>query len=579
MTEPDRFLASLSRSAGRALPLAIAARVGHGALGVAAAWLLAGIVDATVFQGRDLAAVASTLAALAALYLGRALVAVIAENAAIAASAAVRKTLFRRLLAHLVALGPVRLTDLPPGEATTTLVDAVAATDAFWRRWLPTRAAVATLPLLILAVAGWLDWRTGLIFLATLPVLPLFMILAGRSAERASERQWANLTRLGGHLLDAIKGLPDLHLLGAARRQIAVVAAMADGYRRATMAVLRLAFLSALVLEFFATVSIAVTAVLVGFRLLWGEIDFHTGFFLLLIAPEFYAPLRRLGADRHAKMEAVGAAEKIVALLDRPLPAATGAAPPSFAAALAIRFEAVSAGYGDGRAALTDLSFSIAPGEHVALVGASGAGKSTVLALLLGFLPPSSGRILIDDQPLDALDVAAWRASIAHVPQRPHLFDGSIADNIRMGRPPADDAAIWAALTAARADAVVARLPDGLAARLGDRRLGISGGEAQRLMLARAFFRAAPLVIFDEPTAHLDPGTERDILTAVTAFAAGRTCLTVAHRPATIRAADRILVLDHGRLVESGSHDALIAADGVYARLLGAADTTPEVTA
>ena len=234
---------------------------------------------------------------------------------------------------------------------------------------------------------------------------------------------------------------------------------MAEGYRRATMAVLRIAFLSALVLEFFATISIAVTAVLVGFRLMWGEIDFRTGFFLLLLAPELYAPLRRLGADRHAKMEAVAAAEKIVAVLDRAALPPTGGAPFMPGRAVEIRFDAVSAGYGDGRDALTDVSFVIAPGEHVALVGPSGAGKSTVLALLLGFLRPSAGRILIDGTPLDTLDLGDWRRAIAHVPQRPHLFDGSIADNIALGRPDASAAEIRAALAAAHASMTFRRTP------------------------------------------------------------------------------------------------------------------------
>lgn len=570
MTDPEHFLASLTSTAGRALPLAMAARVTHGALAVVAAWLFAGILDGMVFKGRDLATLLPPIVALAGVHLGRAGLAVIADYAAIAASTAVRRHLFRRLVDHVVALGPIRLADIPTGDLVTTLIEAVAGTDPFWRRWLPTRAAVATLPLVILAVAGWLDWRTGLIFLATLPLLPVFMVLAGRSAERASARQWTLLTRLGGHLLDAIQGLADLHLLGAAQRQIAVVAAMAEGYRRATMAVLRIAFLSALVLEFFATISIAVTAVLVGFRLMWGEIDFRTGFFLLLLAPELYAPLRRLGADRHAKMEAVAAAEKIVAVLDRAALAPTGGAPLTPGRAVEIRFEAVSASYGDGRDALTDVSFVIAPGEHVALVGPSGAGKSTVLALLLGFLRPSAGRILIDGTPLDALDLADWRRAIAHVPQRPHLFDGSIADNVALGRPDVTEAEIRAALVAARVDDVVERLPDGVASRLGDRILGISGGEAQRLMLARAFLRPAPLVVFDEPTAHLDATTEADILAALAAFAQGRTALIVAHRPATIRAADRILVLDDGRVVETGRHADLMAADGVYARMINA---------
>jgi ATP-binding cassette subfamily C protein CydD len=418
---------------------------------------------------------------------------------------------------------------------------------------------------------------TGVVFLATLPLLPVFMVLAGRSAERASQRQWATLARLGGHMLDAVAGLADLKLARAATRQVAVVAAMAEGYRKTTMSVLRIAFLSALVLEFFATVAIAVTAVLVGFRLMWGEIDFHTGFFLLLLAPEFYAPLRQMGVNRHAKMEAIAAAERIVALLDRPAPEPTAGRgrPIAPGPAVGLTFDRVGAGYGDGRVALADVSFAVAPGEHVAIVGASGTGKSTLFALLLGFLQPTTGRILVDGVPLADLDLDDWRRHLVHVPQRPHLFDGSIADNVAMDRAPEAGAtvaeAVAVALRAARAEAVVAALPDGAGTRLGDRVSGLSGGEAQRLALARAFFRSGPLILFDEPTAHLDPATERDVAEAIAAFAAGRTLLTIAHRLDTIRRADRILVLDAGRLVESGRYDDLAAAGGPFARLVAAA--------
>ena len=338
----------------------------------------------------------------------------------------------------------------------------------------------------------------------------------------------------------------------------------------------------ALVLEFFTTVAIAVTAVLVGFRLMWGEIDFHIGFFVLLLAPEFYAPIRAVGVERHAKMEATAAAERIVAFLARPAPSQPQnirrLAPEKLSVAL--RLENVSVSYGDNPPALDGLNLDIAAGEHVALVGQSGGGKSTLFALLLGFVEAGAGSVLLDGVPLNELDLAQWRRFIAHMPQRPHLFDGDVAENVAMGRRPESgdvEAAVARALAAARADGLVARLPEGVRTRLGENGFGLSGGEAQRLALARAFYRPAPLVLFDEPTAHLDPATEQDLAEAVAERAVGRTMITIAHRLATVRHADRILVLERGRIVEAGRHENLLAASGHCARLISAAGLEPLV--
>ena len=557
-------MTALGEPARRPMRLAVAAALGQGLVQIAIAWITAHTIDAAVFKGAALATLMPQLLTLAALFALKAGLAALADLAGFAAACRARRALFARLVDHVVALGPVRLAGEASGDIATRLTDAVAAIEPYWRRWLPARAAASVLPVAILLVTLPVDWQTGLVFAATLPLLPLFMILVGRAAERANQRQWASLARLGGHLLDAIEGLADLVLNRAAQREVAIVRRMADDYRKETMAVLRLAFLSALVLEFFATVAIAITAVLVGFRLMWGDIAFADGLFLLLLAPQFYAPLRLMGVERHARMEATAAAERLVDLLDRPAPPATGTLRLPAAPALGVRFDRVSVRYGDGPAALADVSFTIAPGEHVALVGPSGAGKSTLLALIAGFIEPSAGRILVGDQPLAALDRRAFLDQLTLVPQRAAFFDDTIAANVAMGR----SGDLAAALVAARADGFVRRLPHGVDTRLGERGLGISGGEGQRLMLARALFRPAPLVLLDEPTAHLDRATEQDVGQAIATMIAGRTAITIAHRLATVRHADRILVLDAGRLVESGTHDELVARGGAYARLL-----------
>jgi ATP-binding cassette subfamily C protein CydD len=558
------LLDDLSAGVRTKTALLFAASIAEGVLGVLAAFLTARIIDAAVFLGAGLDAVLPQLAMLVGLALLKAAIGYGGGRIGFEAAARVREALFARLVDHVGALGPVRLAGTAAGDLATTLTDAVAGIEPYWRQWLPATATVAVLPVAILLVVLPVDWRSAAIFLVTLPLLPMFMVLAGRSAERANQRQWATMARLGGHLLDAVAGLADLVLLGAAKREAALVARTADDYRRETMKVLRLAFLSALVLEFFATVSIAATAVLVGFRLMWGEIAFVDGLFVLLLAPQFYAPLRTLGVERHARMEAVAAAERLADLLDRPAPVRTGGEPLAAGAAVSLRFDHVSAGYGDGRLALDDVSFEVRPGEHVAIVGESGAGKSTLLSLIAGFLEPSSGAILIDGRPLAGLDLDDVRRHIALLPQRAALFDATVAENIAMERP----GDVGAALKAARADGFVGRLPHGEHSRLGQDGAGLSGGEAQRLMLARAFLAPAPLVLMDEPTAHLDAATEAAVGEAIAVLSAGRTRLTIAHRLGTVESADRVLVLAAGRLVEQGTPAELRAAGGAYAGML-----------
>lgn len=576
MTEASHLLAATRRETGAALPIAILAGVAHGLLAIAVAWTSSGLLDDVVSRGGDMSTATPRLLVLVALAGLRAVLVATADVAAYRAAARVRRHLFRRLLDHVVALGPVRLAGRATGEIVATLTDAVAAIEPYWRGWIPVMAKVAVIPLAVLVAVLPFDRVSALVFVVTMPLLPWFMVLVGRGAEAVNRRHWQTLARLGGHLLDAIQGLADLKIFGASKREIAVVAAMAEAYRRDTMAVLRIAFLSALVLEFFATLSIAVIAVAVGFRLMWGTMDFHAGLFILLLAPEFYAPLRRLGAERHARMEAVAAAERLVDLLDMPGPTrASGTLRPPFDGAVEIRLDGVEVVHGDGRVALGGLDLTIAPGERIALVGPSGSGKSTLFALLLGLVEASRGRVLVDGVDLATIDPTTWRRAIAHIPQRPHLFDLSVDDTVAMGREPPSgtrEVAIGVALAAAQAEDFVARLSEGRATRLGEHGLGLSGGEAQRLALARAFYAPGPLVLFDEPTAHLDRDTEALVIRAIDKLARGRTTLTIAHRLDTVARADRVVVLDGGRIVEVGSVETLRAAGGRFAAMATAAE-------
>ena len=315
---------------------------------------------------------------------------------------------------------------------------------------------------------------------------------------------------------------------------------MTDSYRRATMRTLRIAFLSSLALELLATLSVALVAVGIGLRLVDGDLDFRTALLVLILAPEAYLPLRQVGANYHASAEGLAAAEEVFTVLETPVPPAGTATDLPDLTAVPLRLAAVTVRYPDRPApAVADLDLTVHPGEVVALTGPSGCGKSTVLAAVLGFVAPEHGRLYAGDVDLATLDPVAWRALIAWVPQRPWLFAGTVADNIRLGRPDAPDADVATAATSAGADRFIAALPDGYGTALGDGGAGLSAGQRQRIALARAFLRDAPVVLLDEPTANLDGETEAGILAAVRKLATGRTVIIAAHRPTLVAMADR----------------------------------------
>ena len=541
-----RLLRDVGRPVARWTAAASATAAARGLAAIGFAWLVAGALDGLVLPHRGQSPLSRLLLGLAALALLRALLLLLSQRFAARASETARRALFGRLLRRIEALGPARLAGRSTGDLVTRLTEGVDALDPYWRRYAPAAALAAAQPVAALVVVSPLDWISGAILAGSLPLLVGAMILAGVTAQSAADRQWRTLTRLGGQLLDAIQGLTDIALFNAARREAAAVRRAAQAYARETMGVLRLAFLSSLALEFFATVAIALLAISIGFRLMWGEMDFRIGLFVLMVAPEVYAPIRALGAERHARMEALAAAEGLADLFASPAPA-RGARKLAPAAPATIRFEHVS--YARPGFALQDLDLEIRAGERVAIVGPSGAGKSTLLALLTGFLAPTSGRILIDGVPLAECDLADWRRRIAYLPQRAHVFDADIAENVALGRPGDGPDPVGAALAAAGLDRVIAALPEGRRARLAENGKGLSGGEIQRLALARAFYGGGPLIVADEPTAHLDEGVEAALLRRLDAFARGRTLVMVAHRRASLGVVDRIIALKDGRIV------------------------------
>lgn len=555
------FLRRLRPLAARELRLAMLAGALVGAMVVWQAWCVAGLFDRALFGREPLDTLGPAFVLLIAILVLRAAASFATERYAFAAAMRVVPALRRALLGKLDRVGPAGAAALPTGEIVAALSDSVRAVEPFFSRYLPATAQAAMLPAGILLVVAPLDWLSALVFLVTAPLIPLFMVLIGKGAEALNQRQWLRLQRMSGHFLDAVQALATIKAFGAGGRMVSSVGATAERYRRDTMAVLRIAFLSSLTLEFFATVAIALIAVLIGFRLLWGELDYRTGLFILLLAPEFYAPLRMMGTAYHARMEALGAASRLVALDALPeRMLAGGALRPEFDGGVAIRFEDVHLTYPDGREALRGVSFAIEPGESIAFAGPSGAGKSSIQALLLGFVAPTSGRILIDGTPLAMLDPRHWRGSLGFMPQRPKLFATSLRGNIAPGEADPDEGAICGAAARAGLADLIAGLPQGLDTAIGNGGRQLSGGQASRIALARLFYRDAPLVLLDEPTAHLDDDSEALIHAAIAALKGRRTILVNAHRPASLALVDRIIRLEQGRIVPSRAEPAEAAS-------------------
>ncbi|MYZ06113.1 thiol reductant ABC exporter subunit CydD, partial [Streptomyces sp. SID2999] len=508
---------------------------------IAQAMLIAEVVVGAFQQGKSASDLVTPLALLAGVACGRALVSWLTELAAHKASAAVKSELRERLVERAAVLGPGWLSGQRTGSLVTLATRGVDALDDYFSRYLPQMGLALVVPVAVLARIVTEDWVSAAIIVATLPLIPVFMMLIGWATQSRMDRQWSLLSRLSGHFLDVVAGLPTLKVFGRAKAQAESIRKITGEYRRATMRTLRIAFLSSFALELLATLSVALVAVTIGMRLVHGGMDLYIGLVILILAPEAYLPLRQVGAQYHAAAEGLAAAEEIFAVLETPVPA-TGIAP---VPAGSMAFDSVTVRYpGRSADAVTDVSFSVDPGETVALIGPSGAGKSTLLSVLLGFVRPTGGQVRVGGADLADLDLEEWRSRIAWVPQRPHLYAGTIAENVRLARPDADDTAVRRALADAGALEFVDALPSGADTVLGEDGAGLSAGQRQRLALARAFLADRPVLLLDEPTAALDGATEADVVAAVRRLAVGRTVLLVVHRPALLEVADRVVRLE-----------------------------------
>jgi thiol reductant ABC exporter CydD subunit len=548
MTAVDPRLLRHAAGTRRYVAVSVVIAVASGAAFVVAAFAISELVVRPFQHGAGLSELHGPLVVLAVAVICRAVLAWAGQVAAHRTAADVKSQLRRSLLESTVRLGPSWLRRYNTGELATLTTSGIDAIDGYFAQYLPALGTAAVLPLGVTVVVLSQDLVSGLIILGTLPLIPFFAILIGQGTAQATRRQWQTLVVLGGHFLDVVAGLPTLLLFGRAGIQVDRVRERAEQNRRATMRTLRMAFLSSAALEFIATISVALVAVAIGLRLVGGTLDLGTGLVVLILAPEAYWPLRQVSAQFHASAEGLAAAESMIDVIEEP---GSHHRPPAAAvpdlARTTLRVEGVVVQYDRDRPALAGVDLVIRPSEYVSIAGPSGCGKTTLLWVLLGFIAPSEGRVVLDGPrgPVDLADVDPdlWRTHIAWVPQEPWLAPGSIAENVRLARPDASPAAVDRALRMAHATEFVNDLPAGSATIIGENGAELSAGQRQRIALARAFLRDAPVVLLDEPTAHLDATSEAAVTRAVRHLARGRTVVAVAHRPALLGAGDRVVHL------------------------------------
>ena len=533
---------------------------------VAQAVLLGEIVQRALLGHHPLTRLVPLVVDLGGAFAARAVLLWLGELAAHRTSARVTSTLRRQLLTGAVALGPSWMAGERTGELAASATQGVDALDVYFARYLPAAVLAGLAPIVVLAWALWSDWPSFVVLAVTVAVVPLFMVLLGLEAKRQAARQWTRLSGLAATFYDVLQGLPTLRAFGRARAGRRTLEQASDDFRSTTMSTLRVAFLSSLALEVLASVGTALVALFLGLRLLNGSVHLGLALAVLFLAPEVYLPLRRAGAEFHASTEGQAAAERILDLLDES--ELTGSARdrrhggttstlPDIAHS-PIELSGVHVAY-PGRAVpvLAGVDLTIAPGEHLAVTGESGSGKSTLLAVLLGFVEPAGGRVVVGGADLRSLSLQDWRRQLAWVPQRPYLVRGTIADNLRLGDPDAGDGALGRAVELSGLSEMVQRLPHGLDTPVGEGGLTLSAGERQRIALGRAVLRDAPVVLLDEPTAHLDTGREASLGASLGPWLEGRTVVVAAHRRGLGGRVDRTVALVGGRLLHvptTGTH-------------------------
>nr|WP_308808088.1 cysteine/glutathione ABC transporter permease/ATP-binding protein CydD [Providencia sp. PROV266] len=575
-TELVRWLKQHSTSAKRWLRISMLLGVVSGLLIIAQAWFLAVILQALIMEHIPREQLVTSFILLLVVFVLRALVTLIRERVGFRCGQVVRQEVRTQVLNKLQDLGPVWVKGKPAGSWATIVLEQIEDMQEYYSRYLPQMYLAGIIPIMILIAIFPFNWAAALILFATAPLIPIFMALVGLGAADANRRNFIALGRLSGSFLDRLRGLDTLRLFFREKAEVAQIRESTEDFRSRTMEVLRMAFLSSGVLEFFASISIAIVAVYFGFSYL-GELSFGSyglpvtlfaGFLALILSPEFFQPLRDLGTYYHAKAQAVGAAESLVTLLESDSEQKTemGNKTPQNAP-IRIQAEGLEIFSHDGQRLVGPLDFTIEPQQRIALVGQSGAGKSTLLNLLLGFLP-YQGSIKINGDELNQLCSEKWRELIGWVGQNPHLPEQTLIENISLGKPDATEAEIAQVIRDAYVAEFLPMLPDGLNTRLGDYAARLSVGQAQRVAVARTLLKPSRILLLDEPAASLDAHSEQRVMHTLNQLAQQQTTIMVTHLLEETVNYDQIWVMSNGQIIQRGHYAELSQCEGPFARLL-----------
>jgi ATP-binding cassette subfamily C protein CydD len=536
------------------------------------AYFLSDVVNRVFLEKQTLGDVLPSLYKMLLLLLMRGLALWGRELFAQRSASSVKSSLRRQLSNKLFLLGPLYTRTEHSGELTNTFVEGVENLDPMIAQYLPAKALAVLVPTLVFLVILILDPWTTLVLLVAGPMMLLILALIGGRARAITERRFLEMSWMSAFFLDILQGLPTLKMFGREREQVQNIREISDHYGSTTMEVLHTAFQSTLVMEWATTAATAMVALEVSLRLMNGNLPFNIALTVLLLTPEFFLPIRQFALKFHVGTAGKAAAQRIYVILDTPVKEAVqtrGKRQLSKTKRLDIRFVGVTYTYEEGRQpALQDFSMNLPQGRRLVLVGPTGAGKTTISQLLLRFARPDSGRITVGGLPLEDIDADTWLKQVAWVPQLPHLFHGSISDNIRLARPNATKEEVISSAKAAYAHEFIAALPQGYDTRVGEDGARLSGGQRQRLAIARAILKDAPFLILDEPTSHLDRQSEQIVRQTLDWLMAGRTVLIIAHRMELAYEADQIVVMEQGRKVESGFHSDLLARNGSYSQLV-----------